>query len=215
VAGLLAGFVKGEAEVTLRAPPPLEKPLNVVPAEGGVALMDGDKLIAEAAPTEFEVDAPVAPSWEEAVAAAARGKAKRRNEQYNMCFVCGLDRGPGDGLCIFPGALHKGETTMAATWAPDATIAHPDGIVPPEFVWAALDCPSGFPYIQPDGVVVLGRFAVKRQAAVRRDERYILLGWRTEIEGRRMNSASALYTADGALCAVARATWIKIEGETP
>lgn len=101
---------------------------------------------------------------------------------------------------------------MAATWEPDTTVAHPDGVVPPEIVWAALDCPSGFPYIQPEGIVVLGRYAVKHIAPVRRDDPYILLGWRTGIDGRKLNSASALYMADGELCAVARATWVQIEG---
>ncbi len=101
---------------------------------------------------------------------------------------------------------------MAATWVPDASVADPDGVVPPEIVWAAIDCPSGFPYIQPTGTVVLGRYAVKRVATVFRDERYITLGWRTGLDGKKMLSSSALYTADGDLCAVSKATWIQIEG---
>ncbi len=214
VCGLLAGYASGDAEVTLRMPPPLERPLDVVrDADGGASLMDGDKLVAEAKPAEIDVDAPGAPSWDEAVVAAKRGYANRGNEQYNSCWVCGLDRGPGDGLCIFPGPIAEGSREMLATWIPDATVAHPDGIVPPEIVWSALDCPSGFPYIQPTGVVVLGRYAVKRMAPIRRDERYIVRGWRTGIDGRKMHSSSALYTADGELCAVSKATWIQIEGE--
>ncbi|MCH7699594.1 MAG: hypothetical protein IH865_11710 [Chloroflexi bacterium] len=213
VCGLLAGYVSGGSEVTLRMPPPLERPLDVVREGDGVLLMDGDKVVAEARPAEIDVDAPAAPSWDEAAVAAKRGYANRGNEQYNSCWVCGLDRGPGDGLCIFPGPITEGSHTMAATWVPDATVAHPDGIVPPEIVWSALDCPSGFPYIQPSGVVVLGRYAVKRMTPIRRDERYIVRGWRTGDDARKLFSASALYGEDGTLCAVAKATWIQIEGE--
>ncbi len=213
VAGLLAGYVAGTAEVTLRAPPPLERPLDVVRDGDAVTLMNGDKLIAEARPANIDVDAPVPPSWDEAVEAAKRGYSERANLQYHTCFVCGLDRGPGDGLRIFPGSL-DGTKTMAATWEPDATVAHPDGIVPPEIVWAALDCPSVFPYLQPTNVVVLGRIAVKRMGVIRRDERYIVRGWRTGQDGRKLYSSSALYAEDGTLRAVSKSTWIQLD-ETP
>ena len=214
VAGLLASYVSGDAEVTLRLPPPLERPLDVVREEGVAKLMDGDKLVAEARPAQIDVDAPDAPPWDEAVAAAKRGYENRHNEQYNSCFVCGLDRGPGDGLCIFPGPITEGSKTMAATWVPDATVAHPDGMVPPEIVWSALDCPSAFPHIGPKGVVLLGRYAVKRMAPVRRDERYIVRGWPTGEDGRKLFSSSALYSEDGTVCAVSKSTWIRLD-ETP
>ncbi|MCH8950233.1 MAG: hypothetical protein IIB87_07645 [Chloroflexi bacterium] len=213
VGGLLAGYVEGTAEVTLRLPPPIDTPLDVVRSGAGAKLMGGGKLVAEAQPIEIEVDAPPAPSWDEAVAAAKRGVTNRANLQYNSCFVCGLDRGPGDGLCIFPGSL-DGTKTMAATWEPDTTVSDPDGVVPPEIVWSALDCPSGFPYFEPAGIAILGRFAVKRIETVRRDERYVILGWPTGQDGRKLYSSSALYTESGKLCAVSKATWIQLD-ETP
>ena len=214
VCGLLAAYVEGTAEVTLRLPPPIDTPLDVVRSGAGAKLMSGDKLVAEAQPIEVEVDAPPAPSWDEAVAAAKRGRTERTNLQYNSCFVCGLDRGPGDGLCIFPGSL-DGTKTMAATWEPDTTVSDPDGVVPPEIVWAALDCPSGFPYIEPTGLVILGRLAVKRIETVRRGERYVVLGWPTGQDGRKLYSSSALYTASGKLCAVSKATWIQLDEIPP
>ncbi len=213
VCGLLAAYVEGTAEVTLRLPPPIDTPLDIVRSDAGAKLMSGDKLVAEAQPIEIEGDAPPAPSWDEAVAAAKRGVAERTNLQYNSCFVCGLDRGPGDGLCIFPGSL-DGTKTMAATWEPDTTVSDPDGVVPPEIVWSALDCPSGFPYIEATGIVILGRLAVKRIETVRRGERYVILGWRTGQDGRKLYSSSALYTESGKLCAVSKATWIQLD-ETP
>ena len=214
VCGLLAAFVEGTAEVTLRRPPPLDRPLQVEREDGGARLMDGDALIAEARDAEIEVDAPDAPTYEQAVEAAKRGFEERTNLQYNSCFVCGLDRGPGDGLCIFPG--HMGATTtVAATWEPDVTVADPDGMVPPEIVWSALDCPSGFPYIEATGEVVLGRYGVRRMTPIRRDERYIVVGWRTGQDGRKLHSCSALYTEAGTLCAVAKATWITLQEPAP
>lgn len=210
VCGLLAGFVPGAVEVTLRRPPPLDTPLQVEQEDGGARLMDGDTLIAEARPAEIDVVAPDAPAYEEAVEAAKRGRENRANFQYNSCFVCGAERGPGDGLCIFPGPM-DGTRTMAGTWEPDVTVADPDGMVPPEIVWSALDCPSGFPHFEPAGEVVLGRFGVKRMNPVRRDERYIVVGWPTGDDGRKLYSCSALYTAAGALCAVAKATWVMLQ----
>jgi hypothetical protein len=47
VCGLLAGYVNGDAEVTLRLPPPLDRPLDVVRESGVARLMEGDKLVAE------------------------------------------------------------------------------------------------------------------------------------------------------------------------
>ena len=62
--------------------------------------------------------------------------------------------------------------------------------------------------------LILGRLAVRRMAPVRRDERYIVRGWPTGQDGRKLYSCSALYTEDGALCAVSKSTWIRVD-ETP
>ena len=49
-AGRLAAFVDGPAEVTLRLPPPLDRPLAVAEEDGRVLLLDGEALVAEARP---------------------------------------------------------------------------------------------------------------------------------------------------------------------
>ncbi len=51
VCGLLAGFLDTPAEVTLRRPPPIERPLTVEGDSGRVSLCDGETLIAEAVPS--------------------------------------------------------------------------------------------------------------------------------------------------------------------
>ena len=66
--GLLASFMHGPAEVTLRVPPPLERPLEVV-TDGPLELRDGEQLVAEAVATELDVDVPEPISYEDASAA--------------------------------------------------------------------------------------------------------------------------------------------------
>ena len=65
--GRLAAFVDGdEVEVTLRLPPPLDRPLNVERVEDQVRLLDGEAIVAEgrAAPVEVKLPAAVSLSDE-------------------------------------------------------------------------------------------------------------------------------------------------------
>ncbi len=74
--GRLAAFVDAdEVEVTLRLPPPLDRPLAVVSDGDGVRLLDGEALVAEARPASLDVDAPAPVSLE--VAEVARDKHAR------------------------------------------------------------------------------------------------------------------------------------------
>jgi len=50
VAGLLARFIGDPAQVTLRRPAPLDRPLEVVRRDSQILLQDGTTLIAEAVP---------------------------------------------------------------------------------------------------------------------------------------------------------------------
>src|SRR6478736_3247527 len=75
--GLLAqaaaalGLDDGEGiEVTLRLPPPLERPLAVTRDGDRVLLLDGDALVAEARAGDAGVSPPVPPSFDEAAAAS-------------------------------------------------------------------------------------------------------------------------------------------------
>ena len=56
--GLVASLLDGPAEVSLRAPPPLERELSVERADGAVLVSDGDTLVAEARPAEGELELP-------------------------------------------------------------------------------------------------------------------------------------------------------------
>ena len=196
--GRIAGLLGGRAEVTLRAPPPLEKPLAVERDGDGIRILDGDALVAEAVPATFELEVPTPPSFEEAEAAGARYPGFEEHA-FPRCFVCGPAREPGDGLRIFAGPL--GDGRFASTWRPSE--------VRPELVWAALDCPGAIAVGFPDrGETLLGRFAVQIDDLPEPGERCVVLAWPLGEEGRKLYAATALYGEGGSPLARARATWI-------
>src|SRR3990172_3004242 len=70
--GVVAALVGGPAEVTLRRPPPLNRPLDVQRLDGGaVAVLDGETLVAEGIPASVKIDVPEPVSFSDAEAAAA------------------------------------------------------------------------------------------------------------------------------------------------
>ena len=211
VCGLLAGYVEGAAEVTLRLPPPIDTPLEVDTGEHGrVTLRDGDAIVAECAPAHIDIEVPAAVSVSDAEAAAKLYPGFDRHP-FPTCFVCGPDRAEGDGLRIFPGAV-DGRDLVAAPWTPEASLADDDRLVRPEFVWAALDCPSGFGGgLGGDLVMVLGRLAAELRLPVYAGRRYAVAGWLVSEEGRKRFTGSALFDEEGALCARAKATWIELQ----
>ena len=140
--GSIAALHGGAAEVTLRRPLPLERPLAARPdGHGALLVRDCDTLLAKshsAAPVEL---AAPAVSLDEARAVAGRSRYYT-DPVFPACFVCGMDRRPGDGLRIFPG-LVAGRALWVAPWTPDPSVASADRSIRPEVLWAALDCPSG------------------------------------------------------------------------
>jgi hypothetical protein len=207
---MAARWVDGPAEVTLRVPPPLGRELTVVQEEGRVSLLDGQVLIAEARPTSVDVEVPEPVSLAEAELAAAR-YPWRDGHPYPTCFVCGPERVKGDGLCIFRGPV-EGRSLFAAPWTPEASLAGGDGQVRAEFVWGALDCPGGIvtDLFDDVGLILLGRLAADLRRPVMPDQPHVVQAWPVSRDGRKMNTASALFTAEGELCAVARAVWIEV-----
>jgi hypothetical protein len=196
--GLFAALVGGLAEVTLRTPPPLDRPLRVE-RDGAVRVFDGEALVAEVvAVDEVAVDVPAAPSPVEAAAARER-YAGFVEHAYSTCYVCGPDR--KDGLGIFPG-LVEGRDLVAAPWTP------PDE-VPDVLVWAALDCPSGWAVDEfSRSGVLLGRLAARLVAPVEGGEEHVVAGWPIGEEGRKRFAGSAVWAADGSVRAFARSTWL-------
>jgi hypothetical protein len=204
--GLVAQALgEGDAEATLRRPPPLGRPLRVERADGRLDVLDGNERVAEAVPTELTLDVPHAPSFAEAEQAAAAYPGFERHA-FPTCFVCGPDREPGDGLRIFAGPVRDG--LVASPWIPDESLAV-EGEVAPEFVWAALDCPGAFAVgFSARGETVLGRFAAHVDSVPAVGEQCVVAGWPLGEEGRKLYAGTALYGEDGRVLGRARATWI-------
>jgi hypothetical protein len=195
--GLLASFMHGPAEVTLRLPPPLERPLEVV-TDGPLELRDGEEVVAEAAAVELELDAPGPISFDEAAAAALPDGD--RESVFPECFVCGWAR--EDGMRIYPGPV-EGRDVFAATWVPG-----PD-LISSEFVWAALDCPGAYALLFGQrGNPVLGRLAARVEHLPHAGERCVVLGWPLGEDDRKLYAGTALFGEDGRTLGAARATWI-------
>jgi hypothetical protein len=199
--GRLASLVHApEVEVTLRLPPPLERPLEARRDGEHVALLDGDDLVAEARPSAVELVAP------EPVAFDAAREAERRHVRvgspvFRECFVCGI-REEADGLAIHAGPVSGREPLHAATW-----VAHE---VSPAIVWAAIDCPGAYAVgAAGRGEVVLGRMTgrVDRLPAV--GERCVVAAWPLGEDGRKLYAGTALFGEGGETLAVARQVWIE------
>jgi hypothetical protein len=207
--GVLSSFVNEPAQVTLRSPPPLDRPLAVVRRGRKAELFDGNRLVAEAERTELEpLDLPSPPSLAEAEAGAAAYTGFREHA-FPSCFVCGPERAEGDGLRIFAGPVAERSTLVAAPWTPAADLCREDGRVRREFVWAALDCPGAFAVGYPDrGETLLGRLAVHVHALPQGGEQCIVAGWPLGEDGRKLYAATALFRKSGEALAWARATWI-------
>ena len=210
--GLLGRFIEGPATVTLRAPPPLATPLHVEQRDDVVLLTD-DTVIAEAHAGTVGGELPEPVSFQEAELAASR-YPWRDKHPYPTCFVCGPQRRPGDALRIFPGPV-EGRAIYASPWIPEPSLAAPDRSVRSEFVWAALDCPSGIvtDLFGQMGLMLLGRLTVDIRRPLNAGARYVVQAWPVDRDGRKMNTASALFSDQGEPCASARAVWIELRSE--
>lgn len=220
VCGRLARHIPGAAEVTLRAPPPLGKPLDTIATDDGTwELRDGAKVIATGRAASVEFARLETASFKEACAAELLTPVEPHEHPLPTCFVCGPARAKGDGLRIFTGPLGRSphNAVLAASWTPDPNLAAEDGLVAPEFLWSALDCPTGFACNcdQHSGSfdktpLLLGRMSARIEARPRPGERCVITTWPTSRDGRKRTAEAALHDEAGRLLAVARATWIEV-----
>ena len=211
---MVASLLPGACECTLRKPIPLERDLQGEVADHGARLLDGTDVVIEAVRTKIPAVERSLITFEQAQLAAAQSPAFSKHP-FPTCFTCGPQREQGDGLRIFPGPLEGGKESsslFAATWIPDPSLTAGGVVVRPEFVWAAMDCPTGFAAGFPwRGTLVTGRLAVEQVAPVYPLRPYVVMSWPTANEGRKFHAQAALYGPDGQVCANARATWIKLE----
>ncbi|MEO8113142.1 MAG: hypothetical protein ABI655_02090 [Phenylobacterium sp.] len=211
VCGLLADGLEGPARAILRAPIPLDVQLTLSPDGDGQVLTgpDGD-LIGRGDAAVLDLEIPPAPSLEAARAASGRyiGHEQR---VHPICFTCGADRADGDGLRVFPGQLAGApQGHVACLWAPHAAFADARGLVPAEMVWAALDCPGYFAWVESVGRhgALLGTMTGEVIRRPRAGETCIVLAWPLVREGRKETAGVALFSGDGELMARGHQVWI-------
>ena len=206
----IAEFVEGQGEVTLRSPVPLDTPLEVRHQDGAAQVLDGETLIAEAAPIpELELAVPPAVDPEQARDAKTRYRGST-DDLFSHCFVCGRAR--EDALGVFAGAV-DGRNLVASPWTPPPWTADDSGQVLPEFVWAVMDCPTYFA-VYPDTrpVSFLGRMTARIDAPVAAGEEHVVISWPLSTDGRKRQAGAAVLSADGEVLAVARALMIEPRG---
>jgi hypothetical protein len=205
-------------QVTLRAPIPLDTPMNLdCSEESHLRLTLGDTLIAEAEPVEVDVDVPAPPTFAAALAARPDSPALQPGLNtlvpgglgfHPVCVCCGADVAEGLGLRVFAAPV-PGFDGVAAAWHADPAFAGADGNLPERLVWTALDCPGQFAYYAAGiRTGLLGRMAARVLRPVPADADYVVIGWRIGVERRKHFAGTALFDADGALCALAHQTWI-------
>lgn len=196
--GRLAALMDADAvEVTLRLPPPLDRPLGVERTEGHVRLLDGAAVVAEARPAGVECEAPAPVSLDVATAARER-HVRDSSSDFRECYVCGVR---GDGLEIRVGLVPGREPLHAA---PVRLLERG-----PEFVWAAIDCPGAYAVgAEGRGDIVLGRMTARVDRVPDAGEMCVVASWPLGDEGRKLYAGTALFAGDGELLALARQTWI-------
>ena len=196
--GRLAAFVDAdEVEVTLRLPPPLERPLEVERDDDAARLLDGDVLVAEArqAPVDVELPAPVSVHDAEE---ARELHVRDSSPDFRECYVCGVRE---DGLEIRVGPVAGREPLHASP------IALPESTA--ELVWAAIDCPGAYAVgAEGRGEVVLGRMTARVSRVPGAGEPCVVASWPLGEDGRKLFAGTALFAEDGELLALARQTWI-------
>src|SRR5262249_35862458 len=133
------------------------------------------------------------------------------------CFVCGPARSPGDGLRISAGPLTGHSPVLAATWVPDASLTAEDGLIAPEFLCSALDCPTGYacPHARANGGfdktrMLRGRMSARIETRPRPGEHCVITAWEIGRDGRKRVAEAAVFGETGTLLAMARATWIAV-----
>lgn len=208
--GLLAGRLGGPVEVNLRAPVPLDQPLQVRAGEGGsLRLSHGESVVAEARSLPgLDLAVPEPVGVEEARRAARRYRAPIEGP-FSNCFVCGPARGE-DCFEVFAGEV-EGRELVATPWTPPAWTAGEDGAVRPEFAWAALDCPTYFA-THLEGELTIS-FLVRQRAQllapIAAGEEHVVIAWPIELEGRKRLAGAAVLSAGGETLAVAEALLIE------
>ncbi len=208
--GLIARHMDGPARVVLRTPPPLDRPIRTVRDGDGVSAFAGDTLVGKAVPAEVKIDLPPIPDADGLAAARRTYLDEAGHHAIPGCFVCGPKRSPDEALCLFTGPV-PGSRVNADVWTPDEGYAGEDGLARPEFIWAALDCPTAFALRHGDTkLCLLGSLTAEIYRRPAPGETLIAMAWKQRVDGRKNYADGALVDASGKVIAAANAVWIEL-----
>jgi len=208
----------GAIEVTLRAPIPLDTPLDVsVETTDGLRVSLADTLICEARRTDLNLTVPAPPDFVAAKRAGKNSASFTRGINplipdgrgfHPICFCCGADLAAEEGLHVHAAPLPDFEG-VAAAWRPHQSFADADGLLPTAIVWTALDCPGQFAWYA-GGVKtgLLGRMTACVLTPVEADQNLLVTGWCIETQRSKYFAGTALFTESGKLCAYSKQVWI-------
>jgi hypothetical protein len=117
---------------------------------------------------------------------------------------------------VFPGTVPRSDA-VAALWTPDESLCDSRGRVAPEFLWAALDCPTAFPLLESEAAralepMVLSKLCVALDGELPAGETACVVAWPIAQQGRRGTAGAAIYGASGRVIGRARATWVSLAG---
>ncbi|MCR5880888.1 hypothetical protein [Phenylobacterium sp. J367] len=199
---------------------PLDIGLDLAVQDGAVVITgEGGALIGQGRASEGAElpEAPAPISLDEARAAGARhiGLSQR---VHPICFTCGTERGAGDGLRVLAGPVEDREAGVVAdAWTPHEAFADADGLTRLEVVWAALDCPGYFAWVEKEGRhgALLGTMTAEVLRRPAAGEPCVVLAWPIAREGRKETAGVALYSASGELMARAHQVWIVMGPRPP
>jgi hypothetical protein len=167
----------------------------------GIRVVYGGELVAEACPSELDLD-PAEPVDFAEAQRLADAHGDDPDHPFPGCFVCGPK---SEGLRLSPTPVGHGR--LAAPWRV------PEEFAVERFAWAALDCPGGWA-VQPDGsrgISVLGRLTARVDAAPDPGDECVVVAWPLgEPGGRKRHAGTALYRGD-TLLALGRAIWFTMD----
>ncbi|MFK8025261.1 MAG: PaaI family thioesterase [Ilumatobacter sp.] len=214
-AGRFAALVEPDAaRVRFRRPIPLDVALTTTYEDGIANIHAGEELVATARALDGPLEIGPFPSMCERDLHLAEQRWLEPTGGRHMapaCFACGHLRDLG-GLGLRPGPIPgpDGTTTgvIGCRWRPEGS-----GRVPAWMIWAALDCPTGFPAFastNPDEAVVTAELSVHVIEPVHAGQTMRILSRRVAKEGRRHHTEACLLGPDGRRYAVASAIWCTV-----
>ncbi|MBP8248413.1 hypothetical protein [Phenylobacterium sp.] len=214
ICGVLSNAVGGRGSAMLRSGVPLDVPVTLTPGEdGGVVLTNAEGLPLGSAKPAADDAIPMPPT-PPTIEEARRYQAASRFAQKSLhrgCFSCCIEREAGEGLGVHVGQIDGApEGVCAGLWTPHANFANPDGTMPDEITWAALDCSGSMAWwVKTETPVgLLGTMAGEVLVKPKAGETYVVVAWADRVEGRKHFAGVALFDGAGQVMARSGQIWI-------